>query len=74
MNTTPTKKVRESGLELGRMIIMFQIVFLHVCTYGNYAGAAKADGGIHEVLFYLIWLMCRGPVLLLIMIMGYFSS
>lgn len=73
MSTSPTKKVRESGLELGRMIIMFQIVFLHVCTYGNYAGAAKANGGIHEVLFYLIWLMCRGPVLLLIMIMGYFT-
>ncbi|MBE5934482.1 MAG: acyltransferase [Lachnospiraceae bacterium] len=73
MSTTPTKKVRESGLELGRMIIMFQIVFLHVCTYGNYAGASKAAGGIHEFLFYLIWLMCRGPVLLLIMIMGYFT-
>lgn len=66
------KKERNSSIELLRIIMMLQIVFLHICDYGEYMKNAKELGGIHQLLMWFFWLMSRCPVFLFIIIMGYF--
>lgn len=71
---TSSKKVRESGIELLRIMLMLQVIFLHVCTKGHYSEFARGHlGPRHELFYWFIWLMCRCPVYLFILISGYFS-
>lgn len=65
-------KKRESGIELLRIILMIQIVFLHISDYGGYKEAAMTIGGITKVIYLGMWLLCRCPVPLLILLTGYF--
>lgn len=65
-------KKRNSSIELLRIIMMLQIIFLHVADYGDYKKNALLLGGKHELLFWLVWLLCRCPVYMFIIIMGYF--
>ncbi len=67
------KKTRDSGIELLRIILMLQVIFLHVCTYGGYTEAAEEIGGSVNFIYRLIWLCCRCPVYVYIVIFGYFS-
>lgn len=68
------KKVRKSGIELLRIILMLQVIFLHVCTKGKYSSFARGHlGEWHELFYWCIWLMCRCPVYLYFIISGYFS-
>lgn len=69
---TRNKSVRDSGIELLRIILMLQVIFLHVCTYGNYSKFALSAGGTHELFYWFIWLMSRCPVYVYIVLMGYF--
>ena len=67
-------KCRKSGIELLRIILMLQVIFLHVCTKGQYSDFGRGKLGPRNELFYwIIWLMCRCPVYLYILISGYFS-
>lgn len=66
------KTERKSGIELLRILLMLQIIFLHVAEYGEYASYAKDTGGVTEVIYWSIWLLSRCPVFVYIMIMGYF--
>lgn len=70
---TQGKKTRDSGIELLRIILMLQVIFLHVCTYGGYNKTAIEIGGSVEFIHKLIWLCCRCPVYVYIVIFGYFS-
>ena len=68
------KKTRKSGIELLRIILMLQVIFLHVCTKGKYSSFARGHLGPRNELFYwCIWLMSRCPVYLYFIISGYFS-
>ena len=68
------KKVRKSGIELLRIILMLQVIFLHVCTKGKYSSFARGHlGEWHELFYWCVWLMCRCPVYLYMLISGYFS-
>ena len=69
-----SSKVRQSGIELLRILLMLQVVFLHVCLYGEYSSMAKHNfSPLHKALYYLIFLSSRCPVYVYIVIFGYFS-
>ncbi len=68
------KRTRNSSIELLRILMMMQIIFLHISDYGDYTDIAKALGGHTELAYWIIWLMCRCPVYVFIIIMGYFLS
>ena len=76
MTESITEKLnkRNSSIELLRIIMMLQVIFLHVCTYGGYYKQALALGGGHTLFFWIIWLLSRCPVYMFIIIMGYFMS
>ena len=65
-------KERESGIELLRIILMLQIIFLHVSQYGEMRKYSVAAGGSRELLWWVVWLSCRCPVGLFFVIQGYF--
>ena len=70
---TKTKK-RNANIELLRIIMMMQIIFLHISDYGDYSDIAKRIEGHTELLYWILWLMCRCPVFVFVVIMGYFLS
>lgn len=63
---------RQSGIELLRIILLIQIVFLHISDYGGYEQMAFELEGRQKLLYLAQWLMCRCPVPLLFMLSGYF--
>ncbi len=67
-----SKKKRQSGIELLRIIAMMQIIFLHLYEYGQLHEASKAAGDIDGALVTFVWSFCRAPVDVFIMISGYF--
>ena len=68
------KKSRNSNIELLRILMMLQIIFLHVSEYGEYSNIASLLEGKTELIYWVLWLMCRCPVFVFIIIMGYFLS
>ena len=73
MNETVTdKKMRNPGIELLRIIMMLQIIFLHVSDYGGFSKISNQMGGKVELTFWIIWLLCRCPVFVFVVIMGYY--
>ena len=71
---TPNKLTRNPSIELLRIIMMLQIIFLHVSDYGDYTDIANQVEGRVELTYWVIWLMCRCPVYVFVIIMGYFLS
>ena len=69
----PVKK-RRSNIELLRILMMLQIIFLHISDYGDYTEIANELGGRTELIYWLVWLMNRCPVYVFVVIMGYFLS
>lgn len=67
-----SKTKRQSGIELLRIIVMMQIIFLHAYQYGLLHNASKAAGDIDGTLVTFVWSFCRAPVDVFIMISGYF--
>ena len=65
---------RNSSIELLRILMMLQIIFLHVSDYGEYTDIASEMKGRVELTYWVIWLMCRCPVYVFVIIMGYFLS
>lgn len=72
MGASALKKKRESGIELLRIILMIQIIFLHISEYGGYTKMAMAIGGETQYTYTAVWLLCRCPVPLLVILTGYF--
>lgn len=68
-----TDNMRESGIELLRIILMFQVVFLHICSYGGYYHHVTAFGDFQTFLYWLMMFLSRTPVYVYIVILGYFS-
>lgn len=66
------KAKRKSGIELLRIIIMFQIIILHLFDYGKLTVYANNYGGLTNHAFDAIWAMCRVPVDIFMLITGYF--
>lgn len=66
------KAKRQSGIELLRIIIMFQIVILHLYVYGNLTDHANRHGGVTNFFFDGVWVLGRMPVDVFVLIMGYF--
>lgn len=66
------KKIRSSGIELLRIIIMIQIVILHIYDYGKAASTMGEIGQGVLIKGDLFWSFCRTPVNVFILITGYF--
>lgn len=66
------KKVRQSGIELLRIISMLQIIYLHIYQYGELHSASTSAGDLDGFLTTFIWSFCRAPVDVFIIITGYF--
>ncbi len=69
----PIVKERESGIELLRIILMLQVIYLHVSNFGEVATISRDIGGYQEVFFWINMLICRSPVYIFMLISGYFS-
>lgn len=65
---------RNPSIELLRILMMMQIIFLHVADYGDYSDVAQQMEGKVELTYWVIWLMCRCPVFMFVIITGYFMS
>ena len=68
------KTKRNPSIELLRILMMLQIIFLHVSDYGQYSDIAQEMEGRTELTYWIIWLMCRCPVYMFVIITGYFIS
>lgn len=74
------KKVRDSGIELLRIIMMIQVIFLHLCGPGGYGNTIQKlveDGSfsqIHNTIYLIMWLSSRYMMILWFMLYGYFSA
>ncbi len=68
------KLKRNPSIELLRILMMLQIIFLHVSDYGDFTDIALEIKGRTELTYWVIWLMCRCPVYIFVIIMGYFLS
>lgn len=64
--------MRESGIELLRIILMLQVVFLHLGRYGEYSTHAIDIGGIETFVYYVMMFMSRTSVYVYIVLVGYF--
>ena len=64
---------RNPSIELLRIIMMIQIVFLHVSVNGFMSIIYQLDVNT-KLAFWIIWVMCRCPVFMFIIITGYFMS
>ena len=73
MDKENTKKVRDSGIELLRIILMLQVIFLHISAFGKYSSISIEMGGIHEFLSWLQQTLSRCAVYVYMIISGYFS-
>lgn len=66
------KAKRKSGIELLRIIIMFQIIILHLFDYGKLTEFGNHNGGFTDMALDGIWSLCRMSVDVFILITGYF--
>lgn len=67
------EKVRESGIEILRIILMMQVVFLHFCDYGGYSAAEAGLSSLYRLQYWSLFLISRCPVYVYIVIFGYFA-
>jgi len=77
MNTgTTTIKVRESGYEMLRIILMFMIVLWHICVHGvsAHANVVTTFGIVNQFLYYFILSITVVAVSVYILISGYFLN
>ena len=74
MNKEIKKTKRNSSIELLRILMMMQIIFLHISDYGEYTNFARSTGGATELIYWILWLNSRCPVYVFVVIMGYFLS
>ncbi len=66
-------KVRKSGIELLRMLMMLQVIFLHVCDYGKFTGIATSSADWYvKGVYYVSYYLSRCPVFVFVIITGYF--
>ncbi len=72
-NSKPVVKERESGIELLRIILMLQVIFLHVSNFGEFGSINRDWGGWHEIIYWINQTLCRCPVYVFMLISGYFS-
>lgn len=63
---------RKSGIELLRIIIMFQIIIIHLYDYGKLTEFASKNVGLTNFVFDGLWSLCRMPVDVFMLITGYF--
>ncbi len=64
--------MRESGLELLRIICMLQIIFLHFGEHTGYRELASKMGGINSYISSFTYYLCRAPIYIFLMLTGYF--
>ena len=74
MESEKLKLKRNPSIELLRILMMLQIIFLHVAEYGEYTDVALQMEGRVELTYWIVWLMCRCPVYMFVIITGYFMS
>lgn len=66
-------RMRKSGIELLRIILMLQVVFLHVCDYGGFTKNMQDIGLFPTAFFWLVFYSSRTPVYVYMLLLGYFS-
>lgn len=69
----PVVKVRDSGVELLRIILMLQVIYLHVSAYGKFGSINLELGGLHALSYWVHQTLSRCPVYVFVLISGYFS-
>ena len=72
-NEKTITKVRDSGIELLRIILMLQVIYLHLSAYGKYSAINVDLGGVYELGYWVQQTLSRCAVYVYIIISGYFS-
>lgn len=72
-NINNVVKERDSGIELLRIILMLQVIYLHVSNFGEFGSTSRDLGEIHEVIYRINQTLSRCPVYIFMIISGYFS-
>lgn len=72
-NSYPVKKTRDSGIELLRIILMLQVIYLHVSNFGEFGSINNNLGGLNELTYRILQTINRCPVYVFMIISGYFS-
>ncbi len=72
-NPKPIIKERESGIELLRIILMLQVIYLHVSNFGEFGSINNSLGGLNELTYRILQTLNRCPVYVFMIISGYFS-
>lgn len=67
------KRIRQSNLELLRIISMFMIIAMHYMTKGMKIEKLSADNSINNVIFWIIFAFCLSSVNVYVFISGYFA-
>lgn len=67
------KPIRQSGIELLRIIMMLQVIFLHIRSYGGYEEILKGFSGVNLAIGYTLTFTTRCPIYVYIIIFGYFT-
>ena len=65
-------KKRKTSIELLRILMMLQVVFLHFSYYGGYTNMGQKMPEPGKFFYWFFWLLSRSPVYMFILIMGYF--
>lgn len=67
-------RTRHTGIELLRILLMLQIVYLHLAIHGGFESVAVESEGSLRAIYWILLLFSRCPVYVFVMITGYFLS
>ena len=73
MSKTKSNPLRESGVELLRIFMMLQVIYLHVCMFGGFTNIGTNSGGKLGMFFWIVMMLSRCPIYVYMIITGYFS-
>ncbi|MBO4579302.1 MAG: acyltransferase [Clostridiales bacterium] len=73
-NRASGAKTRHAGIELLRILMMLEIVYLHLAIHGGFETVAEESTGFLKVSYWTLLLFARCPVYVFVMITGYFLS
>lgn len=67
-------RTRHTGIEILRILMMVEVVYLHLAIHGGFETVAEESTGYIKVCYWALLLFARCPVYVFVMITGYFLS
>ena len=74
INQDNNVRTRHTGIELLRILLMLQVIYLHLAIHGGFESVAVESEGSLRAIYWILLLFSRCPVYVFVMITGYFLS